>query len=226
MGNNAANGQRLVLPAPATTPGGGAPWFVAEVSVPDHFSEFYLTGSAAPLPVELTEFAAERRGPAVLLTWRTASEKNSDRFEVERSPDGRRFDRVGTVPAAGISSAPRAYAFTDAALPTAASPTLYYRLRQVDTDGPASYSPVRTVAGAAGATGLVLFPNPAATTVTVAGAAPGAAVRVFDPLGRVVLAAEADATGRAVLRWPAATLAAGVYLVRTGRASTRLSVAP
>jgi hypothetical protein len=55
-----------------------------------------------------------------------------------------------------------------------------YAMRQVDTDGTASYSPVRTVAVAAGPAVLALFPNPTDHVTTLTGARPGTAVTVFD----------------------------------------------
>jgi hypothetical protein len=221
--DNFASGEFRTLTAGASAPGAGVPWFVAQVAVADHFSEFFLTGSSVPLPVELLGFAAELRGSAAQLTWHTANELRSDRFEVERSTDGKEFEHLSTVAAAGTSHVRRAYALTDAQLP-AGAPTLYYRLRQVDHDGTASYSPVRAVRVREQAATLALFPNPTATAATLTGASPGAIVRVFDTLGRVVLTAEADANGTATLHWPAQSLAAGMYLVRAGQASARLSI--
>ena len=89
---------------------------------------------ASPLPVVLVSFTARAQGGGdVALAWRTASEKNSARFEVERSTNGTAFAPIGTVPAAGSSSAPRSYVWTDRTVPAQAA-LLYYRLRQVDTD--------------------------------------------------------------------------------------------
>jgi hypothetical protein len=176
----------------------------------------------APLPVQLAAFAAAPLGPtAVRLSWATATEVNSARFEVERSLDGYRFAHIGRVPAAGSSHAPRSYGLTDAALPAGAS-LLYYRLRQVDQDGTATYSPVRSV-GLAPATGLALYPNPAQAATTLLGAAPGAAVRLLDALGREVATATADASGHAYLHWPAG-LAQGVYVVRAAGQVARLVI--
>ena len=71
---------------------------------------------------------------------------------------------------------------------------------------------------------LRLFPNPAqGHAATLAGIAPGTAVRVLDALGRPVLAATADATGTARLLLPA-PLAPGVYLVQAGGQVRRLAV--
>jgi uncharacterized protein (DUF2141 family) len=220
--NNGTPTDLRVLPAPATMLS-GADWFVAEANVADHFSEFYLTGSSAPLPVELTAFTATAAGPAaVRLAWATASEKNSASFEVERSLNGKAFARVGTLAAAGSSATPRRYGLLDGKLPIGAT-LLYYRLRQVDLDGTFSYSPVRTVALTGAAAGLALFPNPTHGAATLTGAQPGAVVTVLDALGRQVLTAPADAAGTAVLALPAG-LASGVYVVRTGSQALRLTV--
>ena len=177
---------------------------------------------ASPLPIELTAFTAAAESPsAVRLAWATASEKNSARFEVERSPDGHRFGRVATLAGAGSSSTPHAYRLTDANLP--AAPTLYYRLRQVDTVGSFSYSPVRTVARVVGGGSLTIFPNPARSTATLTGATGNAPVQVVDALGRLKATATTDASGRASLI-PAGGLAPGTYVVRVGARSSRLVV--
>jgi hypothetical protein len=179
--------------------------------------------TGVPLPVELSAFTATAAGPAVRLAWATASEKNSARFEVERSTDGRAFARIGTVAAAGSSSRARAYERLDAKLPVGAA-TLYYRLRLVDADGTATYSPVRTVALTGAAEGLSLYPNPAiGHAATLTGTAPGAVATVYDALGRPVAAATADAAGTAALVLPAG-LPAGVYVVRAGTRAIRLTV--
>jgi hypothetical protein len=179
---------------------------------------------AAPLPVELTAFTATPVDrAAVRLAWATASEKNSQAFDVERSANGEAFVAIGTVGAAGSSSAARSYELLDAKLPTGAA-TLYYRLKQVDADGTFSYSPVRTVTLTGTAASLALYPNPTqGGTVTLTGATPGAAVTVSDALGRPVLSALADAAGTAALVLPAG-LPTGVYVVRVGSKALRLVV--
>ncbi|MDO7875678.1 FG-GAP-like repeat-containing protein [Hymenobacter sp. ASUV-10] len=219
LADNDPTGERRLLTGSATQPN-GADWFVGEFAVPDHFSEFYLTAAATPLPVELLTFTATAEGPAAHLAWATASEKNSAAFEVERSADGKQFARLGTVAAAGTSSAPRAYTYLDATRLTGPS---YYRLRQLDQDGTARYSPVRVVNGAREGGTLRVFPNPAHRAATVAGLPAGAAVQVLDALGRPVARATADASGTARLALPAG-LAPGVYIVRSSAQARRLTV--
>ena len=172
---------------------------------------------ATPLPVTLVQFTATTSGPtAVVLAWATAGEGNSARFEVQRSADGKAFQRIGTVAAAGNSTSARTYNYLDTAAPAGTS---YYRLRQVDRDGTAAYSPVRTVAR--GSAGLTVCPNPApGGAALLTGALPRQTVQVLDALGRVAATVTADTTGTAAL----GGLAPGLYLVQVGASRVRLAV--
>ena len=178
---------------------------------------------AGPLPVELTAFTAEVRGRAAHLAWGTASEKNNRGFAVEASADGSTFRRIGWVAGAGSSSAPRQYQYDDNTLAATSGPTAYYRLRQLDTDGTESFSPVRAVAVPAGpALSLQLWPNPAREAVTVAGPAPGQPVQLLDLTGRVLQMAPMPASGP--LQLALSGLAPGVYVVRAAGQSRRLEI--
>jgi hypothetical protein len=175
---------------------------------------------AGPLPVTLLDFSAQAQAGAVALAWHTASELHSARFEVERSLDGVTFGKLDEVAAAGTSASTQRYSLTDVALPTGAR-VLYYRLRQVDLDGAATYSPVRAVPLGKGE--LALYPNPAARQTTLRGAGAGQLVQVYDTMGRLVLTATTDAVGTAELALPAQVIA-GVYIVRVAAQALRLSV--
>ena len=178
---------------------------------------------AGPLPVELTAFTAEAHGPTAHLSWHTASERNNAGFAIENSADGTVFRRLGWVPGPGSSSMPRSYQFDDAALATYPGPTVYYRLRQMDNNGPESLSPVRAVPVPASATArLQVWPNPAAGTVTVTGLGTGQLVQVLDLAGRVRLTA--TQVGSSALRLELAALAPGLYVVRGNGTAVRLMV--
>ena len=189
------------------------------------FSIWTLGNVANPLPVVLLDFVAQPQGGAVQLAWHTASEKNSARFDIERSTDGSTFSKLGAVAAQGTSSLAHSYGFRDAQLPLGAA-TLYYRLRQLDVDGTFAFSPVRMVAAAsagASAGSLVLLPNPTQATATLRGAAAQVAVQVLDALGRAVYTTTTAADGSARLDLPAG-LPKGVYIVRAGTQAARLTV--
>jgi hypothetical protein len=181
-----------------------------------------VSNGAAPLPVTLVSFTAERLGSGGLLKWTTASELRNDHFEMESSLDGLVFQRLGQVAGAGTSSQSHAYQFIDQQLARYAATLVYYRLRQVDADGTGTYSPVRTVAVPLEAGLLVqAYPNPSAPGTAVAlslrtGQAGPATLRLTDVLGRELSQQQADLpAGATTLPLPATSqLATGVYLLR------------
>ncbi|MVN75663.1 T9SS type A sorting domain-containing protein [Hymenobacter sp. HMF4947] len=153
------------------------------------FGVFAATDLTAPLPVELSEFSAQARGSDGVLDWVTASERNNQGFDVEASLDGTAFQKIGFVAGYGSSTTPHSYRYTDANAARRGG-LLYYRLRQLDTDGTATYSPVRTVhfAGSEGPA-FAAWPNPAHDAYTVhlrAARAQTTLVTVHDALGRLV----------------------------------------
>ena len=109
-------------------------------------SKLYLTISPArgtvitgSLPVTFIDFTVKEINKKAMLQWSTAQEFNSLRFEVERSSDGIRYVKIGSVNAAGSSTVRRDYSYTDN---TVFAGKYYYRLKQVDADGQFVYSVV------------------------------------------------------------------------------------
>jgi hypothetical protein len=80
-----------------------------------------------PLPVELSSFASAAQGRSVVLNWSTKTEKNSNRFDIERSLiSNTTWSTVGSVKAAVLSNSPKNYSFTDTKLQ---SGKYQYRIR-------------------------------------------------------------------------------------------------
>jgi hypothetical protein len=102
-------------------------------------------------------FTAKAVAGGVLLNWTTAQEMNNASFVVERSDDGVVFQPVATLAGAGTSNDNHQYAYTDYTTVTA---KLYYRLKQVDSDGRTSYSPVVTIHNEGRSAGITVYPNP------------------------------------------------------------------
>ena len=128
---------------------------------------FIVGDRQSPLPVTLVLFEAQRLSPSRAgLRWRTALEAHNAGFEVWRAEAAAPTDfrRVGRVAPSGRGSGD--YRFED---PNRAPGLTYYRLRQVDDDSTATFSPVRVVAGAAAPAKpeIVLFPNPATHRATL-----------------------------------------------------------
>ncbi|QJX46348.1 T9SS type A sorting domain-containing protein [Hymenobacter taeanensis] len=174
-----------------------------------------------PLPVELVRFVATLQNGQVQVRWATASERYSAYFEVERSVDGRTFQPIGHVVAAGTSTTRLNYLFTDV---EPAAGTAYYRLRQVDIDGKAQYSSVVTVAsllpGKSASAGMRLYPNPAVSEVNVSFSAPlsgPVTMRILDVTGRVLWQEQRmlPPAGTSLLQVPTAQLPeARLYLLQ------------
>jgi hypothetical protein len=93
------------------------------------------------IPVELTSFTAATVGRDIQLAWKTATEVNADRFEVQRSlkSDNPAWGAIGTIKAAGTSTTPKEYAFTDV---NVNSGKYVYRLKMIDQDGTFDYSSI------------------------------------------------------------------------------------
>lgn len=185
---------------------------------------FTIPVGDTPLPVELTTFEVRAgRNLDAQLTWRTAQEHNNDHFEVERSFDGQAFARAGTVAGHGTTSSASNYAYTDAGVGAGHAGTVYYRLRQVDHDGTAVRSPVRTVAFSS-PKDLVLYPSPTAGPATLdlsALAASSYQVTLVDATGRQVLSTSLPGGQRHPLLLT--DLARGTYLLVVRGAGVKLS---
>jgi hypothetical protein len=176
----------------------------------------------APLPVVLTSFTGQASAAGNLLRWTTASETNSDYFEVERSTNGQDFVKIGQQAAAGTTVAAHSYLFTDAA----ATATSYYRLRQVDFDGTSTYSPVVTLAASIASDVRTAKPVAYPTiftnelNVTLPGAdAQAATVALLTADGRPVYSrnVQLGTAPQALAELP--TLAPGLYLLQVATAA-------
>lgn len=122
-----------------------------------------LADLSSALPVTLLNFTAVALNGQVITTWQTSAEKNSDHFEVWKSSTDLIFGYAGSVPAAGNSSSPINYSYTDMH-PYAA--TSYYKLKSVDKDGHFSWSKVVSVR-LNDASRRFLFPSPAHDFISI-----------------------------------------------------------
>jgi hypothetical protein len=121
----------------------------------------------AALPIELAEFKGAKADENTnLLTWRTVSESNNRGFEVQHGKDGKDWRTLGFVPGSGATTSPQHYEFRDE---NPAPGINYYRLRQIDFDGQASYSDILVVRMDGGQANLRFFPNPATAAIEIQG---------------------------------------------------------
>lgn len=124
--------------------GGNVYSFTAVTGLNDNlrFTLGSLDITSTPLPVELLDFSGILNKNKVELSWSTATEKNSDYFDVERSIDAQEFTKVGTQKAAGNSNKILKYSNIDESPLNGIS---YYRLKQFDTDGSFHFSNIISI---------------------------------------------------------------------------------
>lgn len=181
---------------------------------------YTISTTAAPLPVTLLSLTATKQGGDGLITWKTASEQNSDYFELQASPDGQAWQVLRQQPAAGTSANTHTYTYLDRNLAHYAAPLVYYRLRQVDLDGKFTFSPVVTLQpdALAAAWKVSAYPNPFARDLTaqlVTSEAGPVQVTLLDASGRLVQQRTLNATPGTLLialdEGP--SMATGTYLL-------------
>ena len=164
------------------------------------------------LPLELISFTVsleKNLSNRSLLTWKTANEINTQRFEVERSVDGKLFNVIGDVVSKNTDGV-HFYSFTDE---TPVVGVNYYRLKQIDTDGKYTYSEVRFIDNALSAIALKVYPNPSAKEITIMHpVAEKASLVISDISGKeraVINVQEGAVSTPANIEW----LSSGIYLL-------------
>lgn len=105
---------------------------------------FGYSASLSTLPVKLTAFTASGQSEEVSLTWITASETGTERFEVQRSSGSDAFATIGAINAKSGSSSQKTYTYVDKSASGIGG--RIYRLKIVDRDGSVEYSKVISIA--------------------------------------------------------------------------------
>ncbi|MBR9978383.1 MAG: T9SS type A sorting domain-containing protein [Bacteroidetes bacterium] len=178
--------------------------------------------SRATFPVELTTLNAVVNGEMIDLTWKVTMETNNHGFEIERSFNGgSSWEHIGFVEGRGTTTEAKVYGYNDAVTETHRNMgNVKYRLRQVDTDGSFTYSPIVDVFFDAVPTAITLYqnyPNPfnPSTTISYQLTQPGhVSLKVFNALGEHVgtLVDESKEAGAHQVQMSAEDLPSGTYI--------------
>jgi hypothetical protein len=184
-------------------------------------SPFALVGWNSPLPVELLSFKGRKDVGFNVLEWSTASEINNSHFEVTRSTNGLIFYSIGRVKGAGNSVGERKYTFTDIHPPR--ENIVYYRLKQVDSDGQYQHSNSIVLDGANPGDMLsALYPSPAVHSLNYTLTIPELftdhhiTVEIVDVLGHISHEAsyEVSPGQQQAMQADVSQLAKGIYFIR------------
>ena len=199
--------------------------YYAEFKVKD-FSEFWLNNGGPSndqaLPVELSGFNARKNERnEVIVSWVTATENNSNHFDVElaRGNDDFRqnhFIKIGSVNSHGNSTSEQRYTFVD--VEANKNGVRYYRLKIVDINGSFTYSEVRSVVFNNEITWQV-YPNPSSglfEVVMQAGDGTDVIIKVHDVNGRLVKETKSKANAfvqKIMVDLDGAKYSSGMYLL-------------
>lgn len=122
----------------------------------------YATIPSGILPVIFSNFNAGCNDKGTILSWGTASEQNSDRFEIQRSTNSIDWVIIDNVAAVGNSDILRNYQYLDLKGGFA-----FYRIRQVDIDGRFIYTAIKPTDCKVSLFDITLYPVPANDKLTV-----------------------------------------------------------
>jgi len=186
-------------------------------SSPGHFGTGGGDTSISSLPVKLIILTVRQLQEDATINWQTASEINSDYFEVQRAVhctpcSEQSWVSLGRIQASGNSSDIRNYQFLDKHLSTFINPqssTVYYRLKQVDKNGIVINSNIIVLDFKNAVNTITLYPLPINNILTAvsSNAETINELSIFDMNGKEVLRSEGS-------QIDVAMLAQGIYVVR------------
>jgi hypothetical protein len=180
------------------------------------------TWNDSPLPVELSSFNSNVNGRDIQLSWSTKTEKNSDKFVIQRN-NGSAWVEVGSVKASVLSNSPKYYSFIDKKLQ---SGKYQYRLKMIDNDGTFQHSSiVEAVIQVPNEYSLMQnYPNPFNPSTVINYSIPQdgkVTLKVFDITGKEAaeLVNENQKAGTYSVNFDASRLSSGVYFYSLGSGS-------
>lgn len=183
----------------------------------NRFSIIITTSAPSSLPVKLVTFEAKRQQNNAVLSWSTAEEVNMDRFDVERSTDGRNFTAIESIRASNGKSLAR-YQYTDDLSQLHNVPVVYYRLKQADNDRNFSYSLIREITlknDQYTPESAVVWPNPAQDVINIKTAARGLSnIELYTPEGALQASQKPLAGQTSSAQLHTENIHSGVYLLK------------
>ncbi|MFY8091305.1 MAG: T9SS type A sorting domain-containing protein [Chitinophagaceae bacterium] len=145
-----------------------------------YIDNIYFSSSTNILPVDFKAFDINKSGKAINLNWIVANEIGLAEYVVEKSLNGKDFDRVATIAASGKER----YSFADDNL---VNGIIYYRIKAVDKDGKFKYSATKNVTNSDSKLEYSVYPNPAKNELVIKNLTGNNNISLVDATGRIVL---------------------------------------
>lgn len=109
------------------------------------------------LPVTFAKLKAYQREKGIKIDWIVEAETGIEKYEVEKSNDGKRFENIADVQLKRSIASVQSYTYFDANVNAANN---YYRIKIIEKSGDIKYSDVVKVALNRGKSTISVFPNP------------------------------------------------------------------
>ena len=158
----------LLLNVRGTSPGTGTVTFNSDRVTPitvantqtanDNASSSFTTSSV--LPVVLQSFSAKDLNCTTALNWKTATETNFKKFDLEYSKDGEKFLQIATFKSMGSNSS---YQYSNNSM----QGKIFYRLKMINEDGVYSYSDILPINSTCIKNNSSVYPNPVADILNI-----------------------------------------------------------
>lgn len=177
-----------------------------------NFSWFTGSDIFNQLPVKLVSFNGAARNNNAALNWATSSEINSNLFEIERSLDGRTFEKIESIRAKGNSNSLVNYSYTDLDI-LSRNRVVYYRLKMIDRDNSFEYSRIVKVSVGEVRNQITVGPNPFKNYIILNNIVLNSTIEIADITGKIVYKTISTTDGTIDINLPE-ILKPGVYFVK------------
>ncbi len=179
-----------------------------------------IGNGSAYLPVSWLNFNVVESNGHHLISWSTAAEHNSHYFEIEQSGPDLLFYPVAQIKGAGNSTKTIHYAHS-LLNQQANNQKVYYRIKQVDSDGRFSLSNIVSLNQATHDPAFSVYPNPVSSGTVYISCSPGSDIELMDHTGQKILGLEIPATGTIILH-TATSLKNGIYFIHNTKTGQSL----
>ena len=181
--------------------------------------------TAVALPVTIVSVKAYEKDADIAVEWKVENESNMNQYEVEKSVDGSRFTKAGTITAANRGAG--SYNWLDEKATTGYN---YYRIRCIGKDGHDNYSQIVKVLKSNIAPQIMIYPNPITNGVInlwfTNQPAGKYGIRLLNPLGQVIVSRQvqrAEGNNAESIKWDY-NLAHGVYQLEVTKPNGEIKV--
>ncbi len=171
-------------------------------------------GPTATLPLNFTEFKLTEDNNTPRLSWSVSNVVNHARFEIERSLDGRNFEKIYEENKILINGSSHSFVYNDRQAPVTGS-LIYYRIKEVGVNGDFHYSEIRSIRLNAKDYDIVVYPNPANEILNIDYTSTQTnvvTIGILDAMGRIVLTEQKTVSpGKNILKAEIHKLTKGNY---------------